>query len=58
MFGDLFDFNQDGNIDSFEQGIEIAVVTDLDEELEQENRESKSELSSQEIDEMEIAEEK
>ena len=29
IFGDLFDFNGDGNLDCFEQGLEFMLLNDL-----------------------------
>ena len=29
IFGDLFDFNGDGNLDCFEQGLEFMLLDDL-----------------------------
>ena len=29
IFGDLFDFNGDGNLDCFEQGLEFMLLNEL-----------------------------
>ena len=29
IFGDLFDFNGDGNLDAFEQGLEFMLLNEL-----------------------------
>ncbi len=29
IFGDLFDFNDDGNLDCFEQGLEFMLLDEL-----------------------------
>ena len=32
IFGDLFDFNGDGNLDCFEQGLEFMLLNELSSE--------------------------
>ena len=32
IFGDMFDFNNDGNLDAFEQGLEFMVLDQLTKE--------------------------
>ena len=29
IFGDMFDFNNDGNLDAFEQGLEFMFLNEL-----------------------------
>ena len=29
IFGDMFDFNNDGNLDAFEQGLEFMILDEL-----------------------------
>ncbi len=29
IFGDMFDFNNDGNLDAFEQGLEFVFLDEL-----------------------------
>ena len=29
IFGDMFDFNSDGNLDAFEQGLEFMLLDEL-----------------------------
>ena len=29
IFGDMFDFNNDGNLDAFEQGLEFMFIDEL-----------------------------
>ena len=29
IFGDMFDFNNDGNLDAFEQGLEFMFLSEL-----------------------------
>ena len=29
IFGDMFDFNNDGNLDAFEQGLEFMLLDEL-----------------------------
>ena len=29
IFGDMFDFNNDGNLDAFEQGLEYMLINEL-----------------------------
>ena len=32
IFGDMFDFNNDGNLDAFEQGLEFMFINELTKE--------------------------
>ena len=32
IFGDMFDFNNDGNLDAFEQGMEFMFLAELTKE--------------------------
>ena len=37
IFGDLFDFNGDGNLDCFEQGLEFMLLDELTKEDEEDD---------------------
>ena len=60
LFGGLFDFNDDGHIDTFERGAEIAIVTSvLDDSQDSENEDemTKLELSGLDPEELEFMDE-
>ena len=51
LFGGLFDFNDDGHIDTFERGAEIAIVTSvLDDSQDSENEDEMTELELSGLD--------
>ena len=51
LFGGLFDFNDDGHIDTFERGAEIAIVTSvLDDSQDFENEDEMTELELSGLD--------
>lgn len=55
LFGGLFDFNDDGHIDTFERGAEIAIVTSvLDDSQESENEDEMTELELSGLDPEEL----
>lgn len=49
MFGNLFDFNQDGKTDAFELGLAFSIMEDEEneDELEEEDEEASEELREQ-----------
>jgi hypothetical protein len=51
IFGDMFDFNHDGEIDSFERAVEFSF---LDEITREENSQTDFELSGLDADELEL----
>lgn len=53
LFGDLFDFNHDGKLDSFEKAAEFATFAPIMNEAEDEE-EMKSELEAAGLDAMEL----
>jgi len=55
LFGGLFDFNDDGHIDTFERGAEIAIVTSvLDDSQDSENEDEMTELELSGLDPEEL----
>lgn len=55
LFGGLFDFNDDGHIDIFERGAEIAIVTSvLDDSQDSENEDEMTELELSGLDPEEL----
>lgn len=55
LFGGLFDFNDDGHIDTFERGVEIAIVTSvLDDSQDSENEDEMTELELSGLDPEEL----
>ena len=55
LFGGLFDFNDDGHIDTFERGAEIAIVTSvLDDSQDFENEDEMTELELSGLDPEEL----
>lgn len=55
LFGGLFDFNNDGHIDTFERGAEIAIVTSvLDDSQDFENEDEMTELELSGLDPEEL----
>lgn len=60
LFGGLFDFNDDGHIDTFERGAEIAIVTSVlvdSQESENEDEMTELELSGLDPEELEFMDE-
>lgn len=60
LFGGLFDFNDDGHIDTFERGAEIAIVTSVlvdSQEYENEDEMTELELSGLDPEELEFMDE-
>lgn len=51
LFGGLFDFNNDGDIDTFERAAEIAIVTSI---IDNEDEVTELELSGLDPDELEF----
>jgi hypothetical protein len=51
IFGDMFDFNHDGEIDSFERAVEFSF---LDEITREESSQTDFELSGLDADELEL----
>lgn len=55
LFGGLFDFNNDGHIDTFERVAEIAIVTSmLDDSQDSENEDEMTELELSGLDPEEL----
>lgn len=60
LFGGLFDFNDDGHIDTFERSAEIAIVTSVlvdSQESENEDEMTELELSGLDPEELEFMDE-
>ena len=52
FFGDMFDFNHDGEIDSFERAVEFSFLDEITRE--EESSQTDFELSSLDADELEL----
>jgi hypothetical protein len=52
IFGDMFDFNHDGEIDSFERAVEFSFLDEITRE--EESSQTDFELSGLDADELEL----
>lgn len=57
LFGDLFDFNHDGKLDTFEQTAEFATFASIMDAEEAKEKEEELDMSGLELDDLEMMDE-